>query len=214
MKKHFSLLVITKGKSKNLRKTIAQYDRNQRVSPYVVYTKTEAIHAGKSLVEQYTAFLQDMQKKYGDDKETRASIEKRLNEYKNLKTDEDFYNVIAGGFTKQMRRPDGALVSTMNPSAKLASYSEGGTFSGLLKTKTGESADKGYAGEFSRQNFPVFSAVITSDGKWHGRENVSSTGESYESDEELADWSEHFYGRFVEPAVRHNHYLTVVDCYV
>ena len=61
---------------------------------------------------------------------------------------------------------------------------------------------------------PVFRAVVTPDGEWHEKGKVGWFALSSETPEESIKWDDEFVGRFIEPAIQQNLYLTVVDCHI
>lgn len=207
------MLVITKDEEQNVDKLLAKYNENRKVAPYVVYTKEEAIEAGKQFVKQNISFLEYMLEKC-EDSYDKQILSGRLAKYQEMSSDDDFYDIIASGFQKEMKKEDGTLMSTVNPDAKWDWYTVGGRYTGILKTKSGEPVDEGCADEIEFDKDVIFPAVITSDGVWHERNRISSFGEYFEAPDKEREWNDKFYEHFIEPAIRNNNYMTVVDCHV
>ena len=56
-------------------------------------------------------------------------------------------------------------------------------------------------------------AVVTPDGEWHSAGNMGFFGVSSETDEEAADWDDHYKERFIDTADP-EWILSIVDCHI
>ena len=71
-----------------------------------------------------------------------------------------------------------------------------------------------YTGEDARYcaQFSTY-AVVTPDGKWHGKGEMGWFACSSETADEAKDWEEHYKERFIDTADP-EWYLTIVDCHI
>lgn len=61
---------------------------------------------------------------------------------------------------------------------------------------------------------PHARAAVTPDGEWHEPGAMGWFGVSSESNEDGLKWDLEFHKKFIEPAIKNNWYVTVVDCHI
>lgn len=235
---HYAVAVIHRD-TQDVDELLAPYDENIKATPYIEYTKHEAIE-----------YVRKHWKGYED------------------KSDSECYDVIAEDYiSEDLTDEDGNLYSTYNPDSKWDWYQKGGGFSGMLRTKDGKKYDEAYIKDLdfsvdqdeynralrfwdvvvehaplepgeknddfwsfynenyfrdyyvNRENYArirssfLTYAVITPNGVWHSKGNMGWWGCSSETPEESLAWDNTFMERFINHADS-DLMITIVDCHI
>lgn len=209
---HFCVYVFH-DKNTTVDKLLAPYDENIELSPYVLYTKEQAIAKVRSEIEAfrngiYKEYLEDPVKykeEWGNNKRHIDYIENEFPKKLNW-TDEECYEDIAKWRREDgMVAEDGSILSTYNPKAKWDWYEIGGRWSGRIpgdEVKMSEvNIDKIY---------PPY-AFVTTDGEWVERGEMGWFGiSSNEMNEDEWDAKFREYLKTLDKDI----ILTLVDCHI
>ena len=226
---HFTVYVFSKQYGNDVKDLLAPYDENKEMSPYVKYTKAQAIAKVRKGIEDYkhglyAEYLADPEgyKKKAYD---RAFNEERYyqhidyleNEFPKMLnwTDEECYEDEVQWYRDDdMIDDDGNLLSTYNPNSKWDWYSVGGRWDGNLVTKDETKCDEEYISQIDWNKTPVPFAYITPDGEWHERGTMGWW--AIVTDEKNHDDWESEFREAVEKMIREDKDIMVtnVDCHI
>ena len=219
---HFTVYVFSKDNGNDIEDLLAPYDENIEMSPYVKYTKAQAIAKVRKdledykhswIYEEYLRNPEAYREKHKNNKDHLNYIE---NEYpKRLKwTDEECYEDMA-----QYARADGMvddegnLLSTYNPKSKWDWYVIGGRWSGNLKMKDGKEVDDALVSEIDWDKTDIPFAFITPDGEWYERGEMGWWA-CVSNEKEPADWEDEFKIAVKEFSKDDKICVTLVDCHI
>ena len=194
-------------------KLLAPYDENIELSPYVLYTKEQAIAKVRSEIEDfknriYKEYLADPDKykeNWGHNKNHIDYIENEFPKKLNW-TDEECYEDIAKWRREDgMVAEDGAILSTYNPKSKWDWYQVGGRWRG------GIPGDKVKMSEVDIDTIDTPYAFVTTDGEWVERGQMGWFGiSSNEMNEDEWDAKFREYLKTLDKDI----ILTLVDCHI
>jgi hypothetical protein len=222
-------MVITSEESGNVEELLDPYNENESVERYVAHTKEELIQKEKEDLEYfrstyYTEYLKDPSAYVQEHSSNPHHITYITEEFPDHLTwdDEKLYQDAIKRYDPDNIGPNGEVYSTYNPRSKWDWYEVGGRWTGIIKTKDGESVDDALIDELDwdhedMKNFATF-AVITPDGAWHERGQMGWFGCSSETREEGEVWDSKFKERFIDPYIDpygvSQYYVTIVDCHI
>lgn len=210
---------------------LAPYDENMKVAPYVRFDRMEAIdwvrenytgYADKSDQECYDALAEDYEK---DEKGNLLSTYNPDSKW-------DWYET--GGRWSGMLNANGeecdeARVGDIDFSPDQEEYEYSLKFWDVAVEHKEEDPDGRYRTFFKEEyyknrygdretyarrqaQFSTF-AVITPNGVWHEKGEMGWFGCSSDTDQEAADWDDHYKERFIDTADP-DWILTIVDCHI
>ena len=215
---HFTVYVF----GEDVEELLAPYDENMEMSPYVAYTRAQAIAESKRRIEDYkngtyAEYLKDpdaYKERYGCSEED-AHIKYLKNEFpKHLEwTDDEHYEDMAQWYKENdMIDDDGNLLSTYNPNSKWDWWSVGGRWQGCLNLTTGHKVNEAQVYEVDWDATPLPFAFITPDGEWHERGEMGWW--ACVSNEKDKDAWETEYRNAVKALADEDICVTVVDCHI
>lgn len=224
---HFTVYVFSKDNGNDIEDLLAPYDENIEMSPYVKYTKTQAIAKARKDIEDYknslyAEFLADPEaykkkaRDRNDNERYNAHIDYLENEFpKRLEwTDDECYEEEAYWFREDgMIDDDGNLLSTYNPKSKWDWYAIGGRWSGGLVMKDGKEVDDALVSKIDWDKTEIPFAFVTPDGEWHERGEMGWWC-CVSNEKEIVDWEEEFRAAVKELSEDKDIYVTLVDCHI
>ena len=194
-------------------KLLAPYDENIELSPYVLYTKEQAIAKVRSEIEDfknriYKEYLADPDKykeNWGHNKNHIDYIENEFPKKLNW-TDEECYEDIAKWRREDgMVAEDGSILSTYNPKSKWDWYQVGGRWRGRIPGDEVKMSEV----DIDKINTPY--AFVTPDGEWVERGEMGWFGiSSNEMNEDEWDAKFREYLKTLDKDI----ILTLVDCHI
>jgi len=196
---HFNCLVIHK-EEQDIAELMAPYSEDLKVKPYIEETKEkcykEYLRAKNDAKNKRNSFFGEKQKKEADI--IGMSFEKFKKWYwgKNRLWDEE-----------------GNLLTTYNPNSRWGYYLVGGKWENLLIKKNGSGCNNCLIAEVNWKKSIMTYAVVTPDGRWHGKGKMLYFGVSDETEKQAQDWKLNFYSRFIEPHLGKQFYVTILDCH-
>ena len=209
---HFCVYVFH-DKNTTVDKLLAPYDENIELSPYVLYTKEQAIAKVRSEIEAfrngiYKEYLEDPVKYKENWGHNKNHIDYLENEFpKKLNwTDEECYEDIAKWKREDgMVAEDGSILSTYNPNAKWDWYHVGGRWRGRIP------GDEVKMSEVNIDKIDPPYAFVTTDGEWVERGEMGWFGiSSNEMNEDEWDAKFREYLKTLDKDI----ILTLVDCHI
>ena len=230
---HYAVAVFHRA-DQDIDDLLAPYDEDIEVAPYIRYTKAEAIARAKefSITEGYTdeQLWQTMADNYDNNTDDDGNI------YTTYNPDSKWdWWVIGGRFSDMLTLKKGSLtdsaqVKDLDFSPDKEAYQRALRFWDIIvdhkPLEEGEkkpinfykeSYYREYYGDREtyaryRSQFSTY-AVVTPDGKWHGKGEMGWFACSSETADEAKDWEEHYKERFID-AADPDWYITIVDCHI
>ena len=209
---HFCVYVFH-DKNTTVDKLLAPYDENIELSPYVLYTKEQAIAKVRSEIEAfrngiYKEYLEDPVKYKENWGHNKNHIDYLENEFpKKLNwTDEECYEDIAKWRREEgMVAEDGSILSTYNPKSKWDWYEIGGRWRGGIPGNEVKMSKV----DIDKIDTPY--AFVTTDGEWVERGEMGWFGiSSNEMNEDEWDAKFREYLKTLDKDI----ILTLVDCHI
>ena len=108
---------------------------------------------------------------------------------------------------------EGNTITTYNPNSKWDYYSIGGRWRGCLTSRAGVHTDQARLDTLDPTKHFTTYAVITEDGEWHAKGEMSWFAFSTETEEEAEEWKKQYWSRFIE-SLSGDTLLTMVDCHI
>lgn len=230
---HYAIAVFH-TKDQNIDKLLAPYDENLVVERYVRYTKAEAIARAKECpgTEDYTD--EQLWQLMSDDYDNNTDSDGNIYTTYNPDSKWDWW-VIGGRFSDMLTLKKGGLtdsaqVKDLDFSPDEKAYQRALRFWDIIvdhkPLEEGEEKPfnfykEDYYREYygNRETYARYCsqfstyAVVTPDGKWHGKGEMGWWGCSSETADESKDWDEHYKERFIDTADP-DWYITIVDCHI
>lgn len=224
---HFCVYVFSKDT--DVESLLAPYDENIEVSPYVKYTREQAIAEVRKEIEDYkdslyAKFLADpeeykkkVKKNAVDEEGYKSHVNYLENEFPKMLewTDEECYEYEAQWYKdNDMIDDNGNLLSTYNPKSKWDWYSQGGRWSNSLILKNGEFTNEDYISEidWGKTGHPF--AFITPDGEWHEKGEMGWWA-CVSNEKDNNDWEDE-YNNAIQKMLSEDEgiMITLIDCHI
>lgn len=231
---HYAVAVFHR-ENQDIDDLLAPYDENLKVAPYVRYTKQEAI----DYVRGHNYEIQDKSddecwKMLAEEYDNNTDADGNIYTTYNPDSKWDWYEV-GGRFRDFLKLRNGEITDSA-PIKELDFSSDKDVYQRALRFwdiivdhKPLEEGEKkpfnlykeDYYREYYgnretyaryRSQFSTY-AVVTPDGKWHGKGEMGWWGCSSETADEAKDWEEHYKERFID-AADPDWYITIVDCHI
>lgn len=231
---HYAVAVFHR-EDQDIDELLAPYDENIKVERYVRYTKAEAIaYVRANWNETDNMSDEECWQAMADDYDNNTDSDGNIYSTYNLDAKWDWW-VIGGRFSdiltlKKGGLTDSAQVKDLDFSLDKEAYQRALRFWDIIvdhkPLEEGEekpfnfykeSYYREYYGDREtyaryRAQFSTY-AVVTPDGKWHGKGEMGWFACSSETADEAKDWEEHYKERFID-AADPEWYLTIVDCHI
>ena len=220
---HFCVYVFSNEDGRSVEDILAPFDENITFPPYVKLTKQQAIEKVRKEIDDYryhgcyAKYIKDpdaYREEHKDRKDHLNYVEKEFPQ-RFFWTDEQCYEEEAKWYDKEMIDKNGNLLSTYNPNAKWDWWSEGGRWSKMLITKTGEHVDTAYANEIDWEKTGHPFAFVTPDvnqkDAWHERGEMGWW--AIVTDEKEEDvWKKEFFDYVKD--LPDDMVVTLIDCHI
>ena len=230
---HFAVAVFHNN-SQDIDALLAPYDENLEVAPYIRYTKQEAITRAREMFCWEGHTDEELWQMLADDYDNNTDSDGNIYTTYNPDSKWDWW-VIGGRFSgilklRNGKTADSAQIKDIDFSPDKDDYEYALRFWDIVvehePLREGEEEPfTFYNSEYFREyyknretyarycsQFATY-AVITPDGKWHGKGEMGWWGISSETADEAKDWCEHYKERFID-AADPEWYLTIVDCHI
>lgn len=212
---HFCTYVFTKKNGRSVEELLAPYDENITVTPYVEYTREQAIVKVRKEIEEYK---NDLYAKYLKDPKAyaencneghlcyiRDKFPKKLNW-----TDDECYEDMKNYYSEDMIKPNGDLLSTYNPNSKWDWYTVCGRWNKCINTLDGRHVNEAFVHEVNWKDSTPFS-FITPIGEWCEKGKMGWWAVVF-NEKEKSDWETEF-KKFVD-GLDEDTMVTIVDCHI
>lgn len=229
---HFAVAVIHKP-DQDIGTILAPYDENMEVPRYLRYTKSEVIERARKYYSEATKNMTDEEayEYYASDyDEDMRDAEGNLYSTYNPKSKWDWW-VVGGRFSGELKsKKNGECynelkIEDLDVSIDKEQYND--ALENWNKYIAPENPEEyplfykreyylnryGDAETYARRtaSFHTYS-VLTPDGEWHEPGQMGWFGFSSETDEDWADWVDHYVERYIEPYK--DCIMTTVDCHI